>query len=305
MLHNAPFSCFWGPAMLAGATLAMLANLRDDGLAALFHACRPTWMHLPQPLFPKVVKLFAENPAMRASLRGIGTSSGGAEIERVLGVPTHHFYGMTEGIIVYPRFGDPAAFRHSSVGWPIADGDEIRIVHPGTEDEVAPGEPGELVYRGPYVFHGYYNAPVQTASGMTSDGWVRSGDLIQAVTIEGRRGLVYKGRLKDLISRGGEKISCEEVEQYARTHPAILDIVVVPSPCPVYAERGAAFVVVEPGHECPDLAALGRHLGDQGLAKFKWPERLYVIDVLPTTNSGKLDRPGLRRQAAALVEQVA
>lgn len=300
MLHNAGFSCFWGPALLAGARVAVPANLREDGLARLFSECTPTWLYMPKPLLPRLAQVLAQDPAARAAMRGIVTSSGGAQVEQELGVPTLHFYGMTEGLISYTRPGDPPAIRHQTIGWPIADGDEVRVLRPGTEDPVAPGEPGELVYRGPYVFHGYYDAPAQNAAGFTGDGWVRSGDLVREVVRNGRRALVFEGRLKDLISRGGEKISCEEVERYARTHPAILDIAVVPTPDPVYGERGCAFVVTEPGHSCPDIASLGCHLGEQGLAKFKWPEKVFPVEAFPTTNAGKLDRQALRRQAAEL-----
>jgi non-ribosomal peptide synthetase component E (peptide arylation enzyme) len=302
MLHNAGLACFWGPALLVGARVAIPANLRHDGLAGLFDACRPTWLYMPKPLLPRLVEVLADRPAARAALRGIVTSSGGAQVERELGVRAHQFYGMTEGLICFTPDGAPQGVRHHSVGWPIAPGDETRLLRPGTEEEVTPGEPGELVYRGPYCFHGYYDAPAQNAAAFTSDGWVRSGDLVREVLRDGMRALVFEGRLKDLISRGGEKISCEEVERYARTHPAVLDIAVVPAPDPVYGERGCAFVVTEAGRPALDVQGLGRHLGEQGLARYKWPEHVVVLDAFPTTNVGKLDRQALRRQAADLAE---
>lgn len=302
MLHNAGFSCFWGPALLAGARVAIPANLGEEPLAELFRECRPTWLYMPKPLLPRLAQVLARHPEARQHMRGIVTSSGGAQVEAELGVPALHFYGMTEGMISFTKPNDPPAIRHQTIGWPIAEGDEVRILRPGSEEPVATGMSGEFVYRGPYIFHGYYNAPAETTTGFTSDGWVRSGDLVHEVSVDGRRALVFDGRLKDLISRGGEKISCEEVERYARTHPAIMDIAVVPAPDPVYGERGCAFVVAEAGHSCPDTALLGRHLAEQGLAKFKWPERIFAVSTFPTTNAGKLDRLALRRQAAAMTE---
>ncbi|QRG06232.1 AMP-binding protein [Xanthobacter dioxanivorans] len=301
MLHNAGLVCFWGPALLAGARVGILEKIQDAELSRLFSACCPTWLYMPKPLLPRLVKVLAQHPEARARMRGIVTSSSGSQIEQEIGVRTQHFYGMTEGIISYTRADDPPGIRHQTIGWPIAEGDEVRILRPGTEEAVAPGEVGEVVFRGPYVFHGYYNAPEQNRVSFTSDGWVRSGDLAHEVLRENRRALVFDGRLKDLISRGGEKISCEEVERYARSHPAILDIVIVPVPDPVYGERGCAFVIPDTSHPCPDVGDLGRHLAEQGLAKFKWPEHVFAIDAFPTTSAGKLDKQALRGRAAQLV----
>jgi 2,3-dihydroxybenzoate-AMP ligase len=298
MLHNAGFSCFWGPALLTGARIAILEGVTEAALCRLFATCAPTWLYMPKPLLPRLARVLAEQPEAKAAMRGIVTSSGGAEVERQLGVPAMHFYGMTEGIIIHTRPDDPPAIRHGGIGWPIATGDEFRILKPGTEESVASGEAGEIVYRGPYVLHGYYNAVEQNQAAFTSDGWIRSGDLIREVVRAGRPMLVFEGRLKDLISRGGEKVSCEEVERYARLHPAILDVAVVPAPCPVFGERGCAFIVVAAGACCPGVAELGRHLSEQGLAKFKWPEHVVELDAFPTTSAAKLDKQALRRLAA-------
>ena len=305
MLHNAGFACFWGPALLVGARVAIAANLRDEGLGALFRSCGPTFMYMPKPLLPRLAAVLAAQPAARERLKAIVTSSGAAQVEAELGVCALQFYGMTEGLIVHTRMDDPAVLRHGAIGWPVGDGDEIRILQPGTENPVTSGDVGELAYRGPYVFHGYYDAPAQNAASFTSDGWMRSGDLVRELVDAPRRALSFEGRLKDLISRGGEKIACEEVERFARVHPAILDIAVVPEPSPVYGERACAFVVAEPGKPCPDVAELGRHLGEQGLAKFKWPERVIAVGGFPTTNVGKLDKQALRRRVAELVAEQA
>ncbi|KFC64827.1 Cyclohexanecarboxylate-CoA ligase [Bosea sp. LC85] len=298
MLHNAGFACFWGPALLAGARVAILDNAREDGLARVFAQCAPTWLYMPKPLLPRLAKVFAAQPDAAKTMRGIVTSSGAREVERQLGVPTMHFYGMTEGIIIHTRPDDPPAIRHGGIGWPIAVGDEFRILKPGTEEPVASGESGEIVYRGPYVLHGYYDAPEQNRVAFTSDGWVRSGDLVREVARDGRQLLVFEGRLKDVVSRGGEKISSEEVERYLRTHAAILDVAVVPVPCPIFSERACAVLLLKPGHGCPSVVDLGSHLSGHGLAKFKWPEHVLAVDAFPVTNAGKLDKQSLRRVAA-------
>ncbi len=301
MLHNAGFSCFWGPALLSGARVAILDNVREEGLVRIFADCAPTWLYMPKPLLPRLAKALAKVPNARDRMRGIVTSSGGAEVERQLGIRTMHFYGMTEGIIISTRPEDPAAIRHGGIGLPIAEGDEYRILKPGTEEPVEPGQSGEIVYRGPYVLHGYYDAAEQNRSSFTSDGWIRSGDLVREVVNEGRKQLVFDGRLKDVVSRGGEKISSEEVERYVRTHASVLDVAVVPAPCAIFGERTCAFLLLKNGAACPTVPELGDHLGSQGLAKFKWPEHVIIIEAFPNTNAGKLDKQALRRIAAETI----
>ena len=97
---------------------------------------------------------------------------------------------------------------------------------------------------------------------------------------------------------GGEKINCQEVERAASNHPAIAAISVVAMPDPVYGERACAFVIPVAGRTV-DVASLGRHLGEHGLAKFKWPERVELVDEFPLTSSGKLSKPRLRDAIAA------
>ena len=298
MLHNAGLACFWGPALLAGARVAILDNVQEEGLARVFEQCAPTWLYMPKPLLPRLANVLARLPDAAKAMRGIVTSSGAREVERQLGVATMHFYGMTEGIIIYTRPEDPPDIRHGGIGWPIAMGDEFRILKPGTEDPVAPGETGEIVYRGPYVLHGYYDAAEQNKAAFTSDGWVRSGDLVHEMSHDGRRQLVFDGRLKDVVSRGGEKISSEEVERYLRTHPVVLDVAVVPVPCPIFGERACAVLILKPGEACPAVSELGAHLSGHGLAKFKWPEHVMAVDTFPNTNAGKLDKQALRQLAA-------
>jgi len=299
MLHNAGLSCFWGPGLLVGARLAIASSLEEESLRRLFVACQPTWLYMPKPLLPRLAAVLTSAPDAQAQVRGVVTSSGAAYVEQQCGVPAYQFFGMTEGIICFTEPGESPERRHGSVGWPVSIGDEVRLLAPGTETEVADGEAGELVLRGPYTLHGYYNAPEQNAANFTSDGWLRSGDLLRKVVLDGRPALVFEGRLKDLINRGGEKISCEEVERFARTHPSVRDIAVVPAPCPIYGERGLAFVIAADGLPRLTVQDLGEHLGHEGLAKFKWPEHLIHLDQFPTTGVSKLDKQALKAMAAA------
>lgn len=301
MLHNAGFSCFWAPALLAGAAVLVPKSLDQRDLEALFRACRPTWMYMPKPLLPRIAAVLQVVPEVRATFRGLVTSGGGAIVEKECGVPVMQFFGMTEGLISFSRPEESDARRHGGVGWPIAPADEARILAVGSEKELPIGAIGEMVIRGPYTLHGYYRAPEQNRTSFTSDGWLRTGDLVRIVMIEDKPILVYEGRLKDLINRGGEKIACEEVERYARLHPAIHDIAVVPAPCPIFGERGFAFVIGTKNTDRLTVETLGVHLNKEGLAKFKWPEHLAYLDEFPNTAAGKLNRQKLRDEAARLL----
>ena len=303
LLHNAGLSCFWGPGLLAGARLGIADSIQESQLLQLFQHCEPTWLYMPKPLLPRLAAVLAKAPVAKAKVRGVVTSSGAAYVEKECGVPAYQFFGMTEGVISFTRPGESLERRYETVGWPVSPGDEVRLLKPGSEDEVEEGEAGELVVRGPYTLQGYYNAPAQNAANFTSDGWLRSGDLLRKAEVDGKPALIFEGRLKDLINRGGEKISCEEVERFARSYPSVLDVAVVPAPCPVYGERGFAFVILAHGHAPFGVKDLGEHLDAQGLAKYKWPEHVLFVEQFPTTGVSKLDKQSLRALAAATLTE--
>ena len=117
---------------------------------------------------------------------------------------------------------------------------------------------------------------------------------MREVLVEGRPHYVFEGRLRDNINRGGEKFGAEEVESFLRRHPAVNDVRVVSMPDPMLGERACAFLIIRPGHSAPTVAALGGFLQARGLAKFKTPERVEVIDEFPLTSVGKIDKQALR-----------
>jgi non-ribosomal peptide synthetase component E (peptide arylation enzyme) len=170
----------------------------------------------------------------------------------------------------------------------------VRLVEPGTNKEVAVGEIGELTCRGPYTLAGYYNAPERNREAFTSDGYYRTGDLVVSNETAGERTFAFAGRTKDVVARGQEKINCEEVENAVSTHPAVSGCAVIGTPDPVLGERVCVCVVLRQGHASPTVADLGQHMQVLGFAKFKWPERVEVIEALPLTKVGKLDKAPLR-----------
>ena len=174
----------------------------------------------------------------------------GAEgVEDKTGVEAQHMYGITEGMLMASEPGDRIEVRHGTLGWPTGLADEVRIMRIGGGDPVAPGETGELCFRGAHTLRGYFNAPDITVESFTADGFFRTGDLVRCIRIDGRDHYFFEGRLKDNINRGGEKFGAEEVERLIVRHPAVNDARVVAMPDPLLGEKACAFVIVKPGAE--------------------------------------------------------
>src|SRR5262249_5163193 len=167
--------------------------------------------------------------------------------------------------------------------------------------EVPAGEVGELAVRGPYTLRGYYKAPEHNARVFTPDGFYLSGDLMRR---HASGNLVVEGRKKDLINRGGEKISAEEIENLILSHPAVQNVACVPMPDPILGERTCAFVVPRAGCALT-LAEIVGHLGEAGIARFKLPERLELIAELPLSPFGKVSKVTLTKLIADKLRQEA
>lgn len=212
------------------------------------------------------------------------------ELER-LGLWSGQLFGMGEGLFITTRPGSPREARATTVGTPLSPMDEVRILGPGTETEVADGEVGELCCRGPYTVRGYFDAARHNATAFTSDGFYRTGDLASIREIDGGRYITIEGRIKDLINRGGEKINAEEVESLLLRHPRITGAAVVAMPDPRLGERTCAYVVVQ--GEPLSLPEIQQHFADLQVAKFKWPERVEHIPEIPRTLVGKMDKKRL------------
>ncbi len=199
-------------------------------------------------------------------------------------------YGTAEGLINMTRLDDPDDLLLESSGAPVSELDEIRVLDDAGR-EVADGEQGELVTRGPYTIRGYYNAPQINATAFTGDGFYRMGDVVRK---RGRH--VYtEGRRKDLINRGGEKISCEEVENLIFGLPQVRQVSLVAMPDPVFGEKACACVVLHPGTELT-FEAMVAHLKRQGIATFKLPERLELMASFPVSPVGKILKRELRER---------
>ena len=197
-------------------------------------------------------------------------------------------FGMAEGLLMFVRLDDPLDVRMETVGRRICADDEILLL--GENDEpVAFGEVGELCCRGPYTLRGYYKAEEHNARAFTPDGFYRSGDLLRQ---HPSGNYMVEGRKKDLINRGAEKVSAEEIEELILRHPAVENVACVPMPDPVLGERNCACVVLRAGQSL-DLPELVAFLEPFELAKYKYPERIERFDSFPLSNFGKVSKKDL------------
>lgn len=294
MVHNLNMGCCLGPFLMTGGTVTIAPNLLPETLFGMIKQHRPNWLVLGGPVAAKLEGPIRAGLLDFSNVRGVITSHGAAQMRDLLGVPVYHIFGMTEGVITLTHEGDPIEALDGTVGRPVSPFDRIKILVPGTEEPVKAGEVGEPVFKGPYTLHGYYRAEERNREAFTSDGFYRSGDLMQELRIGDVSYYAFKGRMKDVISRGGEKINCEELESAIAMHPAVQSVAVVGMPDPVFDERVCAFIIPREGTQAPNVSELGLFLHGYGLAKFKWPERIEAVRAFPLTATGKLSKPGLR-----------
>lgn len=215
------------------------------------------------------------------------------KVRPVLGSTLQQVFGMAEGLLNVTRLDDPEEVVCTTQGRPMCPDDEVRLVDELDRD-VPEGEPGSLLTRGPYTPRGYYRAAEQNARAFTADGWYRSGDICRR-TPEGN--LIVEGRDKDMINRGGEKISAEEVENLVYQLPAVAQVAAVAMPDRELGERVCLYVVPRAG-AAVTLEEIRASMERIGVARFKLPEHLVVVDELASTKVGKIDKKALRADIA-------
>src|SRR5262249_18756256 len=205
-------------------------------------------------------------------------------------------FGMAEGLLMFVRLDDPPEVRLETVGRPICPDEEVRLVDESGQD-VPDGEIGELWARGPYTLRGYYNAAEHNARAFSPDGFYMSGDLMWR---HPTGNYVVAGRKKDLINRGGEKISAEEIENLILAHPAVQNVACVAMPDPALGEKMCACVILRRGGALtlPELVAV---LEAREIARFKLPERLEVMADFPVSTFGKVSKKTLVETVAEKV----
>lgn len=305
LMHNAGISLALQSSIVAGAHLVLLPDARIEGILDAIEGY-PT---VSIPLVPPALAIrLLETP--RATEVDYGSLSafvvGGqrlpAEIAEQLrdrlGIRVRQMFGMAEGMFTLTPAGVDEDVRFYTVGAPISAHDEVRVLEPGTEVEVADGEVGEFCARGPYTIRGYYRAEAHNAAAFTPDGFYRTGDLARRHVRDGQSFYSIDGRVKDVINRGAEKIHAEEVEEVIIRHPHVTGCALVAMADRVLGEKACAYLVMESGATDLTVRTLGEFLLEHGLAKYKLPERVEVVTDLPLTNVGKVSKKALREDLA-------
>jgi non-ribosomal peptide synthetase component E (peptide arylation enzyme) len=301
LIHNAGTLFAVLPVSLHGRTLVLQHRVDIPEMLTLVERHKVTFSGSIGPIAAKLLELQNLGQYNIRSLRQFFSLTRAEAVEAHVGIPVGQMFGMTEGMVFAAAPTASAAIRHHTVGHPVTRGDEVRLLTPGEETEVAFGEIGELCFRGPNTLTAYFSDAAATAASFTSDGFFRSGDLMRAHRMDGLICYSFEGRIKDNINRGGEKIGAEEVEGLIGQHPDIADCRVVAMPDPLYGEKACAYLIPYAGRKAPTVTELGEFLIKLGVAKYKIPERIETIDAFPLTKVGKADKVKLREMIAAQV----
>lgn len=306
--HNLPLAC---PGiqgfMFKGATVVLHANTRPAEMFALIQKHRVTHLKVVPALLIRLINDAAIGGFDLSSVQQI--QSGGQRMQPEVRLRTRQLFrnafvqenfGMSEGLLMFVRRGDPEEVLLQTCGRPVCPDDEVRLIDDEGR-EVAEGEVGELACRGPYTLRGYWGVPEYNARQFTADGFYRSGDLMRK---HASGNYIVEGRKKDLINRGGEKISAEEVENLVLMHPAVQNVACVPMPDAAMGEKMCACVILRRGASLT-LAELVAFLLTHEIAKFKLPERLEVLSDFPVSTFGKVSKKALGEMVAGKLAQEA
>ncbi len=295
LFHSFGLSILAIPTLWAGGTVVLQPHFEPAEVWRAVATERITFLGGVPTMFAALLEAFDREPPDVGSLRFLFTAGAAIPVDLIhafaaRGISLKQGFGQTETSILCCLDAADAVRKAGSVGRPVRHA-ELRIVRSdglagpvaGWQDCV-PGEPGEIVVRGPITMTGYWERPEATAEALR-DGWLVTGDL-GSFDREGFVTLV--GRSKDLFISGGENVYPRQVEAVYEQHPAVREIAVVGVPDPQWGEVGRAFVVLEAGCPC-DAEALTR-FGREHLAAFKVPRSFVPVAALPRTASGKVQK---------------
>jgi mycobactin salicyl-AMP ligase len=302
--HNFPLGC---PGLLGsmtvGATSVFTTDPSPESAFALVDRHGVTVTALVNALAKVWTQACEWEPVLPTSLRlvQVGGSRMTAEEARYildgLTPGLQQIFGMAEGMLNFTRLGDEVDVVVNTQGRPMSPHDEMRVVDEAGQ-EVAPGEEGELLVRGPYTLNGYYRADEANARSFSPDGFYRTGDRVRIFADGPRAGYVeVTGRIKDVIHRGGETVSASDLEEHLFAHPAIYAAAAVALPDEYLGEKICAAVVFS--GPAVTLAELNQFLDERGVSAHSRPDALAPMPTLPKTAVGKVDKKKVVAQLAS------
>jgi 2,3-dihydroxybenzoate-AMP ligase len=300
--HNFPLACpgvlgTWG----VGGRVVMAPSARPEVAFPLIARERVNTTAVVPAVAQRWLQAAGTGPADLTSLRSlqVGGARLAPEIARrvpaELGCALVQVFGMAEGLLNYTRPDDPPEVVATTQGRPISPHDEILIVDEN-DVPVAQGESGALLTRGPYTPPGYFRGGPHNKRAFTPDGWYRTGDVVR---LHPGGNLVVAGRSKDLINRGGEKISAEEVEDIAYSMPQVVEAAAIAVPDDELGERICLCVVLKE-NETLAMTDVVETFSRTSIARYKFPEHLRILPSLPHTPVGKIDKKALRAEFMTL-----
>jgi|TARA_A100001391_G_scaffold73585_1_gene47440 non-ribosomal peptide synthetase component E (peptide arylation enzyme) len=298
IIHNAGQLYALMPPIVLGLTSVLMPKVDIERMLQLIEEHKVTHGLSIGPIAPQLIAYKNIGQHDISSLQLFVTMSRSGKLQEHLNVPCSNLYGITEGLLMGCAPDEPEFARHHTQGASGCPFDEIRLLDPESERQVESGTMGELCFRGPSSLLAYYGDEEATRKSLTSDGFFRTGDMVIEHLVDGKSYYAFQGRLRDNINRGGEKIGCEEVEGFISRHPSVSDAKLVAMPDPFYGEKACAYLILREGLDAPDVKSLGEYLVAQGLAKFKCPERIEVVDAFPVTRVGKVDKVAMRKEIA-------
>jgi 2,3-dihydroxybenzoate-AMP ligase/mycobactin salicyl-AMP ligase len=295
--HNMAIEVSMNPSFLTGGKVVMIPSTRSREILEAIEKEKVTTTILAVAQVQQIVDFPELDQYNVSSLQVIATGGSYMPPELIrkvynkLKCKFYNVYGSSEGPCTQTRYDDPEEVILHTVGWPVCPYDEFKLID-SDGNELPREKEGEMVARGPCIFRGYYKSEAENREAFTSDGFYRTGDIAK-FDDEGR--LIITGRKKDIIIRGGENISAKEVEELISGHPKVVQAAAVAMPDPILGERVCAFIKPRE-NENVTLEEIILYLKGKKTSVLYLPERIEVIEEMPLTNVGKVDKKRLREE---------
>ena len=297
LTHNMAIEVSLNPSCLNGGKAVLIPSTRPKDILEAIEKEKVTTTILAVAQVQQIIDLPELDLYDVSSLKVIATGGSRMPPELIkkiyekLKCKFFNVFGMSEGPCAQTRYQDLDEFVFHTVGWPVCPYDEFKVID-ANGNNIPRGVEGELVARGPCIFRGYYKAEAENREAFTPDGFFRTGDIAK---FDPEDRLIITGRKKDIIIRGGENISAREVEDLISDYSKVDQVSVVGMPDPVLGEKVCAFIKPKKGGVI-SFEEIISFLKGKKISVLYLPERIEIIDEIPLTNVGKVDKKRLREE---------